>query len=129
MEKANSISKQRSSEVPPGHHWLVPLGISWFFVRMRYFEPPCLHQNQMASCIETLCVIIAGPALGFLHTRKNLLPFTKDFRAEDQLDEYIRSFSQVLLRPQSFHVRYLVDACVIHVFIFYRFNENAALIR
>ena len=42
---------------------------------MRDFEPPSLRHNQMASYFETLCVTIAGPALGFLHTRTNLSRF------------------------------------------------------
>ena len=32
------------------------------------------------------------PALGFLHSRTNLSPFTKDFRGGDQLDEYLAIF-------------------------------------
>ena len=31
-------------------------------------------------------------ALGFLHSRTNLSPFTKDFRGGDQLDEYLAIF-------------------------------------
>ena len=31
-------------------------------------------------------------ALGFLHSRTNLSPFTKDFRGGDQLDEYLTIF-------------------------------------
>ena len=50
----------------------------------------------MASYFEALCVIIDGPALGFLHTRTNLSPFAKDFRGEGQLDEYIDDFSRLL---------------------------------
>ena len=65
---------------------------------MRHLAPPCLRHNQMTSCFEPVCVTMAGPALGFLHTRTNLSPFTKDFRGEGQLDEYIGDFSQVLLR-------------------------------
>ena len=68
------------------------------FNAMRDVEPPYLRHNQMASYFEALCVIIDGPALGFLHTRTNLSPFTKDFRGEGQLDEYIGDFSRVLLR-------------------------------
>ena len=30
--------------------------------------------------------------LGFLHSRTNLSPFTKDFRGEDQFDEYLTIF-------------------------------------
>ena len=68
------------------------------FNAMSDVEPPYLRLNQMASYFEALCVIIDGPTLGFLHTRKNLSPFNKDFRGEGQLDEYIGNFSQVLLR-------------------------------
>ena len=39
-------------------------------------------------------------ALGFLHSRTNLSPFTKDFRGGDQLDEYLTIFLRSgLLRP------------------------------
>ena len=31
--------------------------------------------------------------------------------------------------PRSFPVRHLVDACVVRMFIFLSFNEDAALIR
>ena len=31
-------------------------------------------------------------ALGFLHSRTNLSPFTKDFRGGDQFDEYLTIF-------------------------------------
>ena len=40
-------------------------------------------------------------ALGFLHSRTNLSPFTKDFRGEGQLDEYSLDFSLALLRRGS----------------------------
>ena len=33
-----------------------------------------------------------GLALGFLHSRTNLSPFTKDFRGGDQFDEYLTIF-------------------------------------
>ena len=75
-----------------------PMGVRVAFNAMRDVEPPYLRHNQMASYFEALCVIIVGPALGFLHTRTNLSPFTKDFRGEGQLDEYIGDFSRVLLR-------------------------------
>ena len=65
---------------------------------MRDVEPLYLRQNQMASYFEELCVIRDGPALGFFHTRTNLSLFTKDFRGEGQLVEYIGDFSRVLLR-------------------------------
>ena len=68
------------------------------FNAMRDMETPFLCHNQMASYFKALCVISDGPALGFLHTRTNLSPFTKDFRGEGQLDEYISDFSRVLLR-------------------------------
>ena len=66
------------------------------FNAMTDAEPPYLRHNQMASYFEALCVIIDGPALGFLHTRTNLSPFTKDFRGEGQLNDYIRDFSRAL---------------------------------
>ena len=68
------------------------------FNGMRDVEPPYLCHNQMASYFEAPCVIIDAPALGFLNTRKNLSPFTIDFRGEGQLDEHIGDFSRVLLR-------------------------------
>ena len=42
-------------------------------------------------CI-TLDVLHFVVALGFLHSRTNLSPFTKDFRGGDQLDEYLTIF-------------------------------------
>ena len=69
------------------------------FNAMRDVEPPYLRHNQMATYFEALCVIIDGAALGFLHTRTNLSPFTKDFSEEGRLNEYIGNFSRVLLRP------------------------------
>ena len=45
------------------------------FNEMRDVEPPYLHHNEMASYFEALCVIIEGPALGFLDTRTNLPRF------------------------------------------------------
>ena len=74
------------------------------FIAMTDVEPPYLRHNQVVSYFEALCVIIDGPALGFLHTRTNLWPFTNDFPGEGQLDEYIGDFPGVLLRrdwPQS----------------------------
>ena len=56
------------------------------FNAMMDVEPPYLGHNQMANYFEALRVIIDGPALGFLHTRTDLLPFTKDFRGGGQLD-------------------------------------------
>ena len=70
---------------------------------MRDVEPPYLRHNQKASYVEALCVIIDGAALGFLHTRTNLSPFTKDFNEEGRLDEYIGNFSRVLLRVDDFN--------------------------
>ena len=68
------------------------------FNTMRDMEPAYLRRNKMVSYFQALCVIIGGPALGFLHTRRNLSPFTKDFRGESQLDEYLGNFCRVLLR-------------------------------
>ena len=68
------------------------------FNAMTDVEPPYLRHNQMASYFEALCVIIDGPALGFLHTRTNLSSVTKDFCGERQLDEYVDNFCRVLLR-------------------------------
>ena len=68
------------------------------FNAMTDVELSYLRHNQMASYFEALCVTIDGPALGFLHTRTNLSPFTKDFRGEGELEEYICDFSRLLLR-------------------------------
>ena len=65
---------------------------------MRDVEPRYLRHNQMASYFEAVCVIIDPLGMGFLHTHTNLSPFTKDFRGEGQLDEYIGDFSRFLLR-------------------------------
>ena len=70
------------------------------FNAMRDVEPPYLCHNQMASYFEALCLIIDGPALGFLHKHTNISPFTKDFRGEGQLDEYIGDFLWVLVRRE-----------------------------
>ena len=77
---------------------LDPFGIRVASNAMRDVEPPYLGRNQMASYFEALCVIIEGPAPGFLHTLTNFWPFIKDFREEGQIDEYIGDFSRVLLR-------------------------------
>ena len=74
------------------------LGIRVTFNAVTHVEPPYLGHNQMASYFEALCVIIEGPALGFLHTRTNLSPFTIDIRGEGPLDEYIGVFCWDLLR-------------------------------
>ena len=47
------------------------------FNAMSDMELPYLRHNEMVSYFEALCAIIDGPALGFLHTRTNLSPFTK----------------------------------------------------
>ena len=48
--------------------------------------------------LHTSCLLRVTLALGFLHSRTNLSPFTKDFRGEGQLNECLGDFSQVLLR-------------------------------
>ena len=95
----NGFGKHWPSQVPPARTSFPPTtGDKMVLVKMRDFEPPSLRHNQMATYFETLCVRIAGPALLFLHTHTNLSPFTKDFRGEGQLDQYISNFSQVLLK-------------------------------
>ena len=48
-------------------------------------------------------------ALGFLHSRTNLSPFTKDFRGGDQLDEYLTIFRGLALsRPSIRNEKYSV---------------------
>ena len=52
-------------------------------------------------------------------------------------EHLIKSLSDIIKKkqtekgvpPQSFPVRHLVDACVVRMFIFLSFNEDAALIR
>ena len=91
--RGNDLLECQAVSIPLGL-----LGISMAFNAMRDVGLPYLCHNQMASYFEPLCVIIDGPALGFLHTRTNLSPFTKYFREEGQLDEYIGYFTQVLLK-------------------------------
>ena len=66
-------------------------------VNYYYYYLACL-----LACIETTSNVKSGvryfetghakSALGFLHSRTNLSPFTKDFRGGDQLDEYLTIF-------------------------------------
>ena len=58
---------------------------------MRDFEPLSLCHNQMATSFEMLSVTITEPAHGFLHTLKNLSPFTIDFHGEGQLKANLAS--------------------------------------
>ena len=97
MPNFERFLKHRSSEVPSGQHFFDTQNKA-ASVAMRNLEPHSLSHNKMVSSFQMLCVIIARPALGFLHTWTNLSTFTKDFRGERQLDEYIGDFSQVLLR-------------------------------
>ena len=54
----------------------------------------------MVGCLSGLGPGLEKSALGFLHSRTNLSPFTKDFRGGDQLDEYLTIFLRSgLLRP------------------------------
>ena len=55
------------------------------------------QNNKSFKCeIHIMHVITrCGQALGFLHSRTNLSPFTKDFRGEVQLNEYLTYFSQL----------------------------------
>ena len=48
-------------------------------------------------------------ALGFLHTRTNLSPFTKDFRGGDQLDEYLNDFSQVCIAGRLYRMKWKTE--------------------
>ena len=56
------------------------MGIRVAFNAMTGVEPPYLRHNQVASYFEALCVIIDGPALGFLHTRTNLSRFLLKYK-------------------------------------------------
>ena len=48
-------------------------------------------------------------ALGFLHSRTNLSPFTKDFRGGDHLDEYLTIFRGLALsRPLITNEKYIL---------------------
>ena len=46
-----------------------------------------------------------------------------------KIKEYQRKRYQKLVQSRSFLVRHLVDACLVRMFIFLSFNEDAALIR
>ena len=55
-----------------------------------------MNHKSFKCKINILHVITrCGQALGILHSRTNLSPFTKDFRGEDQLNEYLSYFSQL----------------------------------
>ena len=57
------------------------------YLERRYYNKPRAMQKN-SRCRSILDVPIS--ALGFLHSRTNLSPFTKDFRGGDQLDETSR---------------------------------------
>ena len=55
-----------------------------------------LNHKSFKCKIHIMNVITrCGQALGFLHSRTNLSPFTKDFRGAGQLIEYLTYFSQL----------------------------------
>ena len=53
--------------------------------------------------------------LGFLHSRTNLSPFTKDFRGGDHLDEYLTIFRGLAstrpFRTKEMHM-FIIDSLV-----------------
>ena len=53
-----------------------------------YCTPRVMLKNSKCHSIPGSAI----SALGFLHSRTNLSPFTKDFRGEDQFDEYLTIF-------------------------------------
>ena len=56
------------------------------FVNHKSFKCKIHIMNVITRC---------GHALGFLHSRTNLLPFTKDFRGAGQLNVYLTYFTQL----------------------------------
>ena len=54
--------------------------------------------------VYTMCLTLTNLTLtlGFLHSRTNLSPFTKDFRGEDQFDEYDPIFLRSCLRDRHY---------------------------
>ena len=51
-----------------------------------------LATRNMKRCGPGHTITFVKTALGFLHSRTNLSPFTKDFRGEAQHDEYLTIF-------------------------------------
>ena len=56
-------------------------------------------------------------ALGFLHSRTNLSPFTKDFRGGDQFDEYLAIFLRSGLVRTDHYQRNIVVQTWCHLFL------------
>ena len=69
------------------------------YLERRYYNKPRAMQKN-SRCRSILDVPIS--ALGFLHSRTNLSPFTKDFRGEDQFDEYSPIFLRSWLAETGF---------------------------
>ena len=67
----------------------------------------------MWNDIERVAKIVKwDQALGFLHTRTNLSPFTKDFRGEDQYDEYLTIFLRSwFVETDSYQIKHKKFAC------------------
>ena len=59
-----------------------------FIYRFKIVQPQ--EKNYLILYSYTTASFLV--ALGFLHSRTNLSPFTKDFRGEDQYDEYLAIF-------------------------------------
>ena len=65
-----------------------------------------LNHKSFKCKIYILHVITrCGQALGFLHSGTNLSPFTKDFRGEGQLNEYLTYFSQLHSGEESSYTK------------------------
>ena len=63
-------------------------------------EPTTSNVKELKGSFE---VGFDQVALGFLHSRTNLSPFTKDFRGGDQLDEYLAIFLRSGLVQTDIH--------------------------
>ena len=67
-------------------------------------------------------------ALGFLHSRTNLSPFTKDFRGGDQFDEYLTIFLRsglsrpIITNKKHYHNTSLSCICYGHAMHFFYFS-------
>ena len=72
-----------------------------------------LIRQERSTCGCDLILV----ALGFLHSRTNLSPFTKDFRGGDHLDEYLTIFRGLALtRPfcrKKIHPLTIIDFVVL----------------
>ena len=63
------------------------------------------HMSSKCKIHIMLVIMRCGQALGFLHSRTNLSPFTKDFRGEGQLNEYLTYFLQLPSREAVIYTK------------------------